>query len=64
MRQLIDWSTQPGAPEPGIVLADETPEFAHLELQIARALAQPPRTLPHLAARLPVHGDGCTARCC
>ncbi|WP_042422341.1 phosphoadenosine phosphosulfate reductase [Streptacidiphilus anmyonensis] len=64
MAQLIEESKRPGAPEPGIVLADETPEFAHLERQVALALAQPPRRLPHLAARLPVLGDGCAATCC
>ncbi len=65
MAQLIAWSSRPGAPAPGIVLADQTPEFAHLERQVTLALARAPRRLPHLATRLPVLGDdGCTARCC
>lgn len=48
---LIHLAHGPGAPDPGVVLPDDGPEFTAVALQVRSALARPPRKAVDLAAR-------------
>ncbi|MFJ1837959.1 phosphoadenosine phosphosulfate reductase [Streptomyces sp. NPDC088175] len=67
MHDLIAWSQLPGAPSPGVVIADETPAFDALEESVRAALRKPPRKEPDLSrggrAALPLLRDTCTTAC-
>lgn len=63
MASLIEQAAQPGAPDPGLVIEDEGPEFDALERAVRAALAQPPKRAPrHHPQNLQLIGgcDACT----
>lgn len=49
IQELIDLAAAPGAPDPGVVCDDDTPEFAALQDQVRTALHRPARKNPQLA---------------
>lgn len=57
-------SRRGGAPDPGVVITDETPEFEELERSVMDALCKAPRKEPQLAGRpitfLPLLTANCT----
>ncbi|MFJ9521295.1 phosphoadenosine phosphosulfate reductase [Kitasatospora sp. NPDC101801] len=53
MAELIAASKRPGAPDPGIVIEDEGPDYARMMTQLTAALQQEPRRLPELSVSAP-----------
>lgn len=59
---LIDEAARPGAPDPGVVLDDDTDDFHALEQAVHAALARPPKREPRPGqgpGTLPILGAGC-----
>ncbi|MFJ3714097.1 MULTISPECIES: phosphoadenosine phosphosulfate reductase [unclassified Streptomyces] len=51
IHDLIHQATAGGAPDPGVICADDSPAFDVLEAQVRSALARPPRKAVDLARR-------------
>ncbi|MER5302230.1 phosphoadenosine phosphosulfate reductase [Streptomyces lasiicapitis] len=59
---LIQEAARPGAPDPGVVLDDDTADFEALERSVRAALMRPPKRAPRPGqgpGTLPMPGAGC-----
>lgn len=66
MAELLERAGRPGAPDPGVVIEDEGPEFEALQSAVEAALKKPAKRARYVrpettADALPGSCDGCAA---